>query len=294
MGDGVKSSMDSVTKSASSLTGNTASSAASSGASTGSKVAFNSAGRAISNTTGQFVKSSEIVAGSSSVGGRLGAGVGAISGLGGGMIGKLAKGLLRLPILSTMIEGIFANSDIKAMIAEGKTGPELEQKVGERTYKGIGGIAGATLGSGIAIAASATGVPTFLASALAASVGSIGGSYLAGLIAENIDSTGMGKMVLDTFYNKEMKNAPKLADGGLVTQTGMAKVDSGEVYLGANSLQILKDLVTETRQQNQYLQALVRKDTNISMDGQSVAGLVARNVITSYGNLLNPSSATYA
>jgi hypothetical protein len=80
---------------------------------------------------------------------------------------------------------------------------------------------------------------------------------------------------------------PKLATGGIVQQTGLAMVDRGEVYLGANSITVLKDMLTA-------LTAIAAKDSNttIKVDGQVLANTVAINTPTSYGNLLNPSTRT--
>lgn len=73
-----------------------------------------------------------------------------------------------------------------------------------------------------------------------------------------------------------------LADGGVVTETGMAKVDKGEVYLGANSISVLKDMLDAQREQNKHLMALLAKDTRLSIDGQAIAVANARNATTIY------------
>jgi hypothetical protein len=73
-----------------------------------------------------------------------------------------------------------------------------------------------------------------------------------------------------------------LAEGGVVTQTGMAKVDKGEVYLGANSISVLKDMLDAQREQNKHLMALLAKDTRLSIDGQAIAVANAKNATTIY------------
>ena len=73
-----------------------------------------------------------------------------------------------------------------------------------------------------------------------------------------------------------------LADGGMVTQTGMAKVDKGEVYLGANSISVLKDMLDTQREQNKHLMALLAKDTRVSIDGREIAVANAKNATTIY------------
>jgi len=60
--------------------------------------------------------------------------------------------------------------------------------------------------------------------------------------------------------------AASLSNGGLVTRGGMAKVDSGEVYLGTNSLQVIKEMKDALVAQNTYLAAIAAKDPNFYMD----------------------------
>lgn len=62
---------------------------------------------------------------------------------------------------------------------------------------------------------------------------------------------------------------------------------------GGTKLGRTDEMVTELKKQNQLLAALVAKDQTISIDGQKIANVVARNVPTTYGNLLNPASSTY-
>jgi hypothetical protein len=59
---------------------------------------------------------------------------------------------------------------------------------------------------------------------------------------------------------------PKLAYGGLVTQGGMARVDTGEVYLGTNSLQIIKEMANALVAQNAHLAAIAAKDSNFYLN----------------------------
>lgn len=200
-------------------------------------------------------------------------------------------------IVAPLVEGWLATTDINGMIAD-KNIPDtsLTQKVGERAYGGIGAVIGSVSGAGLVNLLNLVGIPGFLATTAAATLGGAGGQWLASKAAESLGATGMGEALLGTFFDGEMKAAgrPELATGGLVTQGGLAKVDTGEVYLGANSLQVLKDLVTETRQQNQYLRQIASKDTALIVDGKQLASTVANGVATSYGNILRPSSRTYA
>jgi len=73
-----------------------------------------------------------------------------------------------------------------------------------------------------------------------------------------------------------------LAEGGVVTQTGMAKVDKGEVYLGASSISVLKDQLDAQKETNKLLAALVNQRQSIRIDGREVAIANAENAGTIY------------
>jgi len=64
---------------------------------------------------------------------------------------------------------------------------------------------------------------------------------------------------------------PALKDGGVVTQTGTAKVDKGEAYLGANSISVLKDQLDAQKETNKLLQTLITRGTTVKIDGRAVA-----------------------
>ena len=73
---------------------------------------------------------------------------------------------------------------------------------------------------------------------------------------------------------------PGLADGGVVTQTGMAKVDTGEVYLGANTAQVMKEMNDGIKKQNELLQTIASKNTGVYVDGTRLATATAKYLPT--------------
>lgn len=191
------------------------------------------------------------------------------------------KGASKIGLVSTFFEALFASSDIKDAIANGKGNKSLVYNaVGTRGLQGIGSVLG-----GAALGALLTPIPggTFIGGML----GSAGGGYLGKLIGEAVGPEGFGKGIVDTFFGDEAK-AAGLATGGLVTQGGLARVDTGEVYLGKNSLETMKLLVEEMRAVKQAI--LSTGNTTLVIDGQKLATSVARNVATGYGNLLNPGT----
>jgi hypothetical protein len=191
----------------------------------------------------------------------------------------------KIGIVSTFFEAIFANSDIKDAIAGGAGGNKnaVYSAVGTRALQGIGSVLG-----GAALGALLTPIPG--GTLVGGMLGSAGGGYLGKLIGEAVGPESFGKGIVDTFYGDEAK-AAGLATGGLVTQGGLARVDTGEVYLGRNSLETMKLLVEEMRAVKQAI--LSTGNTTLMVDGQKIATVVGKNVASSYGNLLNPGT-TYS
>jgi len=190
----------------------------------------------------------------------------------GGPKGLLAKGL-KGSVLGTLISALMGYAEFKSLISNpvdesGKplAKDELARKAGKIALGTGGSILGGILGA-------AVGGP------LGSIAGSLGGGYLSGKLAESFPdmAQSVGEMIV-----------PGLATGGLVTQGGLARVDTGEVYLGKNSLETMKLLVEEMRAVKQAI--LSTGNTTLVIDGQKLATSVARNVATGYGNLLNPGT----
>jgi len=195
----------------------------------------------------------------------------AVQGMGGPK-GLLVKGL-KGSVLGTLISALMGYAEFKSLISNpvdesGKplAKDELARKAGKIALGTGGSILGGILGA-------AVGGP------LGSIAGSLGGGYLSGKLAESFPdmAQSVGEMIV-----------PGLATGGLVTQGGLARVDTGEVYLGKNSLETMKLLVEEMRAVKQAI--LSTGNTTLVIDGQKLATSVARNVATGYGNLLNPGT----
>jgi hypothetical protein len=213
----------------------------------------------------------------------------------GSMLGNISKGVLRkvlsFPVISGLVEGIFANSDIKAMIADPNVPKQiLSQSVGKRVMEGMGSVGGGIAGAAAVNLLNLVGIPGFLATTLAGTLGAGAGSWAMGAIADKLGASAIGDTALE-LYSGEMKEAKKLATGGLVTKGGLAQVDTGEVYLGKNSLETMKLLVEEMKAVKQAI--LSTGNTTLMVDGQKIATVVGKNVASSYGNLLNPGT-TYS
>ncbi len=173
-----------------------------------------------------------------------------------GWLGKNAMKLLKLPIISTLLEGLFAKGDIEGMIQGATDKNTLYQQVGKRTWQGFGAAAGGILGGAIG----SLGGPVSILGAIG---GNMLGSYVGGALADVIGAEGMGKFMVDNFFQEDKKNAPiALATGGitsgptraLIGEAGpeaviplrefYAKIDEliaavkqgGNIHIGANKL----------------------------------------------------------
>ena len=116
-----------------------------------------------------------------------------------GSAGKIIKGMRRVPVLGSVIEGIFANTDIKAILANPELSASEKQKaVGSRVLEAIGGPLGAAVG--VAILNAATGGAGFLGSFVAAAGGDFAGRFIARQMAKFLPVGLLGKAMINTFY----------------------------------------------------------------------------------------------
>jgi hypothetical protein len=164
----------------------------------GSKIADSGVGKAVGNMAGKMNPAKVLT----------------------GWLGKNAMKLLKLPIISTLLEGLFAKGDIEGMIQGATDKNTLYQQVGKRTWQGFGAVAGGVLGGAIG----SLGGPVSILGAIG---GNLLGSYVGGALADVIGAEGMGKFMIDNFFQEDKKNAPiALAKGGIVT--GPTKALVGE------------------------------------------------------------------
>lgn len=174
---------------------------------------------------------------------------------------KLATQVIRSPLLAPVVESVFAYSDIKKAIKEYKEGEitkeELDEKVGTRAVRGMGGIMGGALG---AIAGGMTGtaimgaisVPTggILAPAgallvpvltgLGGVAGDMVGRFLGGLLATGLgpvtDKFGAGILDTPVFKGKmeePLKTESIPIEDGIITKSGQLIKPHDEDFLYA-------------------------------------------------------------
>jgi hypothetical protein len=74
----------------------------------------------------------------------------------------------------------------------------------------------------------------------------------------------------DIISDQEDVDIETLKVGGLVTRGGLAKVDTGEMYLGANSITVLKNMLDAMQEQNKYLLGILNKEGHVYLDSTKV------------------------
>lgn len=108
---------------------------------------------------------------------------------------KILKAFTKIPIIGTLLETYFASNDIEEI----RNDPEKDVKdkkaaIGKRIGEGVGGVIGGAVAASIPAVASATGIPGFLLSAAAYTLGDTIGRQLTGWA---VDAVGGG----ETMYN---------------------------------------------------------------------------------------------
>jgi len=184
------------------------------------------------------------------------------------MVGMLAKAETFLKSI-TIIVGLLAAKRLSNLIPNIPTGGGAGMASAGKFLKG-----GGALGLGA--------IATSYASEMAARSGNKGLSTGLDITSSALTGAGYGLMLggpwgalagglLGAGYGAYQS----LDEGGLVTQGGIAKVDTGEVYLGKSSIETLREMLSELKKQTQYIQQ--QGNIQINMDGAAVAASVSKN-----------------
>tara|TARA_R110002012_G_scaffold47454_3_gene124385 strand:- start:13802 stop:16765 length:2964 start_codon:yes stop_codon:yes gene_type:complete len=154
--------------------------------------------------------------------------------IGKAALGQTLKSLTkRIPIIGSFIEGVFANSDIKGMIADGKTKKEIDVAIGKRVNEGIGAVIGSAGGMA---AIQALNIAPGLGLALTPVAGIAGdwlGRRLGGLMP---GQETVGGIVRNTFYDKESEAAGIAED--FISRPGqpIQKFRADDIIMGGTNL----------------------------------------------------------
>jgi len=150
---------------------------------------------------------------------------------------KILKVLGKVPILGSVIEGIFANKDIKKILANPDLpAKEKEKAVGTRLLEAIGGPAGAAIA--VALLNAATGGAGFLGSFVAAAGGDLAGRFIARQLAKFLPVDLLGKAAINTIYGgipEEGAGSGGTSIGGIAKGTANV-VSSAAVSTGTDKI----------------------------------------------------------
>jgi hypothetical protein len=106
-----------------------------------------------------------------------------------GKLGSSAGKLLKIPVISSLLEGIFANQDINQAISEGGNLSEIYKKIGIRGGEAIGGVGGTVIAGALGSALGPIG--TIAAGAL----GDMAGRWVGGKLVDVLGPEGFGKAI---------------------------------------------------------------------------------------------------
>jgi hypothetical protein len=106
-----------------------------------------------------------------------------------GKLGSSASKLLKVPVISSLLEGIFANQDINQAISEGGNLNDIYKKIGIRGGEAIGGVGGTVIGG---VLGSALGPVGTVAAGI---LGDMAGRWVGGKLVDVLGPEGFGKAI---------------------------------------------------------------------------------------------------
>lgn len=183
-----------------------------------------------------------------------------------GKIGKLAPKLLKIPLISTVLEGIFAGQDIANLISGGGSLNEIYKGIGVRGGEAIGGIGGAALGAvvGSLIPGPGTLIGGILGDAL--------GRWVGGSLTEALGAEGFGKTIASTFgYDKDIEAGVK--GGTIQAEDYVIKTLPQDTIVGAGGTKLGR--TDEMVALLQELITVVKTGGNVYLDGNKVGTAMA-------------------
>lgn len=194
---------------------------------------------------------------------------GGIMGRVGKWIGKNAMKVLKLPILSSIIEGIFAKGDIERMISTATDKNTLLQSIGKRSVQAVGSVGGGALGAALG---SMIPIP-FVGTALGYMAGDALGRFVAGKLADFVGAKPIGEFVLNNLFPNAKAEANKmnpelgLATGGIITQPTRALV--GEA--GAEAVVPLNQMYAKF---DEMIKAIKESRGDVLIDGNKAGQFI--------------------
>jgi hypothetical protein len=183
-----------------------------------------------------------------------------------GKLGSSASKLLKVPVISSLLEGIFANQDINQAISEGGNLNDIYKKIGIRGGEAIGGVGGTVIGG---VLGSALGPVGTVAAGI---LGDMAGRWVGGKLVDVLGPEGFGKAISsalgkDDQIKEGVKGGTiKAKDYVISTLPEDTVVGAGGTKLGRTDemVTLLKDLISA-----------VKAGGNIYIDGTKIGTAMA-------------------
>jgi hypothetical protein len=195
-----------------------------------------------------------------------------------GKIGKVAGKLLKFPIVSSVLETMFAGQDIANLISGGGSLNEIYSGIGKRGGEAIGGIGGAALGA--VVGSLIPGPGTLIGGIL----GDTLGRWVGGALTESLGAEGFGKTIASTFgYDKDIEEKIKggtinakeegIKGGTINAKDYVIKTLPEDTVVGAGGTKLGR--TDEMVSLLQELISAVKTGGNVYLDGNKVGTAMA-------------------
>jgi len=186
-----------------------------------------------------------------------------------GKLGSSASKLLKVPVISSLLEGIFANQDINQAISEGGNLNDIYKKIGIRGGEAIGGVGGTVIGG---VLGSALGpIGTIAAGVL----GDMAGRWVGGKLVDVLGPEGFGKAI-SSALGKEDQIKEGIKGGTINAKDYVISTLPEDTVVGAGGTKLGR--TDEMVALLERLIKVVEKGGNIYLDGTKMG--TAMNVST--------------
>ena len=178
-----------------------------------------------------------------------------------GKLGSSAGKLLKIPVISSLLEGVFANQDINQAITEGGNLNDIYKKIGIRGGEALGGIGG-TVWAGVL--GSALGPMGTIAAGI---LGDMAGRWVGGKLVNLLGPEGFGKAI-SSALGKEDEIKEGIKGGTINAKDYVIKTLPEDTVVGAGGTKLGRtdDMVALLER----LVRIVEKGGNVYLDGTKV------------------------
>jgi len=178
-----------------------------------------------------------------------------------GKIGPFLGKILKFPVISSVLEGIFANQDINNLIASGGSLNEIYKSIGIRGGEAIGGIGGSVIAG---ILGSALGP---LGTIGAGVLGDMAGRWLGKTAVETLGAEGFGKTI-SSVLGKDAQIKEGIEGGAIQAEDYVIKTLPQDTVVGAGGTKLGR--TDEMVALLQELITVVKTGGNVYLDGNKV------------------------